>query len=1559
MRTHSRLRRVLKWVCKGALGLVLFGCLLVAVVLAGLNLPIVRKTVAAQATALIGSELRGTIVIERIGRLDPFGVTGLRVRARDPEGRPVLFADGLDAWVDTWRLVRSLLHGGVIDVEIGMASVEHIDLLLDADASGTLRLLRTVELRKSPSPSPSPSTSPSPGASSGGVRLNVANGFLRHGWVHGRPPGAPPLDAEIRDAAATVSITPDRIDIAVRRAALESRGMPEGADPRGDVSGRIALPSDKAPTFEGNFYGDVGGLQTSFFGRLDGKRLTARLAAWTTENIDRTFASEVPFVAPLVLRADASGTLQKPIVRARARLGEGTVDIDGEVSLGATIRASATLRAGHLDLRDILPKAPGSDINALADGSVVVIDGEPHGEIRLLTEPSRVGSEAIPAVIATGRLNGMRLDARVLAEHRGARAFGVLCLQRVHGEPSLDANVTATIPDLARIPGMPKAVRGRGRVFVEGTLGLETKRVTGHVVADVSDLADGDLGLARGFLDARLDGSMPTPRIDAVLSAGQIAVRKSKFRSGSGHIRGTLARALVAASLEGDEGYPSLAVNARVEMGNAITLRDVSVVSVLNGMTALAGVEVVRIADGDVRIQRAVVVGLGEPVRADAHVARDEIRIRVDSRGVDLRRAAGIVGVSTGRFRGNLAVDVDLVARRSGATGHARVDLTDATFGDGSRGQGHLDARVDRDRISGSVKGTWSGSRIDLRTEDLRLGGPPNEFASWGRAFGKMNIDADVDLGRVRQIVPDGTLPFEEMAGSLRLSLGISRKAAGAMPEATLTAKTSAFRLSRVGSPLEASDGTKVRSPPRWRVSGIDFDLDAATDEDGDEATFHGRIHDEHGTLVDLTFGSPFPPAAVLTDPAQMRDFLETSPMELHLSVPRRKISELPDALGRKTMDGSIELGVDAKGTLRDPKLAVVFDLRDFRAQRRSRTPAAGAHVVARYDGHEGKIDAIVDTAGKRVLSATALGHVNAGDLLAKRADAPWDASAQAKLERLPLEGLPELADQRVKGSVNGDIDVSMGSRGPPHFQAKLDFDPFAVGRFGKNRATVQVDVNERTLKATTRIQQPDGFLAVKGEIGVTWPVLEPQGGASPRVAEPAHLGVQAQNFHLSILRPFVRDMVNRLDGRLDADVQLDVAGHGGSMATRGHVAVREGAFELPTLGEEFQGVRAKATFDPNGIIVVDDIHARGTTGSVSGNAVIHLAGLGFSNAHGNFRVPKNDALPISMEGQLIGDAWGNFHAEVSRSPLTGQTDVKIDVPLAGVRLPDKTTHSIQSLGPAERVRVGIYRAPGQFEVLQGGPIEVRNGSPAAAVRIAVHVNDLEVRRGSDLRVHLEGNPLIKMGRDAGVTGEIVLHEGFLEVEGKRFEIERGTITFTGEADNPEVVVTAGWTAPEGTRVYADFVGPLKTGKVTLRSEPARTNTEILSLILFGTTTGSTSPMAPGTSSADANAQAAAGVGGGFATQGLNRALDDLTGLDVTARVDTSDSANPRPELEVRIARDISVALAHVLGVPPPGTNPDRNLATVDWRFVRNWSLQTTFGDAGSSMLDFVWQYRY
>ena len=172
------------------------------------------------------------------------------------------------------------------------------------------------------------------------------------------------------------------------------------------------------------------------------------------------------------------------------------------------------------------------------------------------------------------------------------------------------------------------------------------------------------------------------------------------------------------------------------------------------------------------------------------------------------------------------------------------------------------------------------------------------------------------------------------------------------------------------------------------------------------------------------------------------------------------------------------------------------------------------------------------------------------------------------------------------------------------------------------------------------------------------------------------------------------------------------------------------------------------------------------------------------------------------------------------------------------------------------------------------------------------------------------------------------------------------------------MIATAAYDSPDGTRVYADFVGPVKTGKLTLRSEPQLSQNEILALLLFGTADGTFGQAAPEGQQGNDVTQAAS-LAGGVVTQGLNKAISGVSGVDVQTKVDTQDSGDPRPEVEVALSRDVSATVVYNLGVPPPGQNPDDTLLLVDWRFHKNYSTEATLGDKGTSILDLTWKYRY
>ncbi len=507
------------------------------------------------------------------------------------------------------------------------------------------------------------------------------------------------------------------------------------------------------------------------------------------------------------------------------------------------------------------------------------------------------------------------------------------------------------------------------------------------------------------------------------------------------------------------------------------------------------------------------------------------------------------------------------------------------------------------------------------------------------------------------------------------------------------------------------------------------------------------------------------------------------------------------------------------------------------------------------------------------------------------------------------------------------------------------------------------VDARDGKLLANARLEQTDGYADIKASAGMAWgaelvPTVDTQAPVE------AHLGAKA--FRAAAILPFTGGALNELDGRIDADATVKLGGAGGAEPSmEGRVVFREGSVQLAAMGEQFRKARATVTFQPGGVIKVDDVYMHGTSGELTANALVRTRGLDLVSATGNVHIPNKRPLDLAMDGQPIGEVSGDIKLTALNSEDGKNMKVTVDVPAMTIDLPQKMKSGLQELDEKETIRVGVFRDPKTFvklpldkEDLEPPPSE----KPAAATTMDVDVRlgEITVVQGNMAKIVLGGAPHIHMdGGPPEVTGQIQVKTGKIDVQGKKFEIEKGIITFQKEdAANPIVVATAVWESDDGSKIYADFVGPVATGKVTLRSEPARPRNEILAMILFGTADGANATPPPPGRAPDGTTKAAVGVGGGFAAQGLTEAMDDLTGIQATARIDTSRANNPAPEIEIQLARRISVAFQHVLGTPPL-SSPDKNLATFDWRFRRNWSLETQFGDRGKLQTDAVWQKRY
>jgi len=1553
-------RRVLGRIAAILAALVFFCFSSVLAVVLHLGLPSARRIVVERVDALLADELEGKVHIERLDSLSIFGAGGVRARLFDRDRRPLAFVDDVRIRIHPFVLAKSLLsRKGDLKIAIREISIGWADASLDADERGVLRLTRALTPRH-----------PSTGAPGRATTVTIERAKIRLGKIHGRPEGSPQLDVDIGAVHGSVFVSPATTAVDVGHLALRSHGMPRGLDPEGNLEGRVAMFAKSDTTIDASFSGAIGGIPSSVRGSMNGKNVHASVVVPRVgaERV-RAIVPEIPLSESVNARIDARGVWPNVDASMHVDVGRATFEVFARATIAEEIRARLRVDAKSIDAHSFIEDGPRSSIDMSSEASLSLVHGAIDSDFAIVITRATVSGDTFPKTQLAGTLHRegqhTTLDGRGNIAEEGALIALTFAFDDQESHRVLDVRADAPIPRLERVRWLGQFAKGRTKLRARARLDFGVQRcVDATLEADLDDV-ERDFGKIRhGTLEARAMGSLDAPSLHATLRADHIEASGTKFSRALVTASGTSKHQDVSIALDG-ENVPSVRADVRIALGNSIAL-DVSRLTLWrNDVTAVVRAPSVRIEGDDVVVDDAVVEGLGQALHASFRKTSTSMAVRARSSELDVGRITRLAGVER-VTRGVLALDLDLDLHPRSANGHVLLELEDAFVeGASTAASAHLDARIDGHTLSGELKAKAQGfGNARLRTDEISIGsaGPLSE-RGWKDATGSLDLEARLNMSKLVGLAKDVVRPFSELDGRLDVDARIVRETATQrMPTVTLVASTSDLIFAVRDQGPEKIDGMVVEKRPISRITGVDLEIAVRIDGDSGDSTIAARMLDRKSPLVLLDAKSErVPYDQLLASNEPLLERLEKIPFSANLVVPRHALGKLPPVLALAGSRGHIESNVSIRGTLAEPKLDFVAKVDGFAWRGAPLGVALGSEVHARYDGRLCNVDVRVWSPQRPLLDGTVTLNAKASDLFAHRngVELAWDASARVRAMQFPLAALAALSDRRIRGALDGEITIDAlhkDARAKIALQAK----DLVIGTAKYRSAKLDVTFADRDLQATLRFDQTDGFAELKANAGIVWgtalaPHLEPT-----RKVEASFL---AKRFRAAPILPFVEETLSELDGRIDADAHLLFDPASKKPSLRGEIVLRDMVFHLASTGGAFHDGHGRIRLSDEGIRI-EEFAARGVTGRAQAAFLVHLDGLSLADATGKVTVDQNEAIPLDVEGVYMGEVWGEIGIGMKPSPDKKQLIVDVDVPKMHVDLPiESASHELQPLEPPEHVHVGVYRSGDRFVILPTSQSLARQQNAAAAQAgtqfvLNVHLhNDVEVRRGSGLRVALEGEPIVKLNGKTQVSGQIRLKSGYLEVQGKRFEIEKGTVSFLGpDPSNPQVVITAGWNAPDGTRIFADYVGPVKSGKVTLRSEPTRTKAEIVALIIYGSADSGTAAEQVGGPSTAARGAATAG---GFASEGLSKGIDDLTGLDVTVKVDTTTSANPRPGLEIQIARNISLQLSFVLGTPPPGTNPDKTLATVAWRFLRNWSLDATFGDAGSSIADVVWQRAY
>lgn len=1548
-----------------------------------LDHPAARRFVVATLDQVLAPMFKGKIVVEKIDRvvLAQGIVQGVDLVIEDAEGHRVIVAKGVSARLSPVRLVKSLLGDGPLDLALSEVRVDFGDVLLRDDASGVPSIAGAFDSKEPPKPK-------QPGEKEKGLRLRIDRLYAEHLWAHGAV-GGQTIDADLPRVLGNLQLDDKTLHGALTPVEIHARALPiEAREGTVQVDATVAAPmTDEGKlVLSANAHARVGKLLAHVRGSLSGDDVDAHVEVPTFEpDALEAIVAGVKLGAPASAVVDAGGTLKDLKANAKVKLGEGTVDLQAGLVRAAKMEATVTGHLEAISLPDAAPAAPAGKITGDVVARATIDASHIDATYEVKTQATNVAAQPVPAIATKGTFDGTRLAGTLDAAEPGAPTRVEYALAPEPGDPSvrgLDVDVHTSAPLLSRVARLGNVVAGGAKVDAKAHLTLGEKvLVKGQAKVRAHTLAAGGAKVGSADVTANFDGDVAAPVVHAVVHARNVEAGGFDLASTVVRVDGPVLSphvGLAVVSREGDSVQASLSLGLK----DGVAARGLDATIGRNQEKLRVRVASVQAGRGSVKVDGVQIDGDAGNLTASAFYGPGILRAKVFSRGLDLAVISRAVGETVPPMKGSVALDVDIDRRPGKTRGHAIVDAkgVHALFVEGLDAK--VAANIDDRAVTASVNAELAGvGTVALVTEDARLGGDLLEPRAFTQATGELRGSTRVDLGRAFELMPVFFRPVADLSGVLSTDVKVSRKQGAGRPDVALAASTRGLSVQTLPK----------NELPGERIAGIDVAVKSTYAARANDLVVGLAAADRNGSLVEVGLRSAPPIDALLDgDPAVKERLLDT-PFRLSVVVPKRKLTELPSLVPTQGLKGSAEVDVAIVGTVRRPEVRAAVELSGFEGARirQRRSDPLDVKAVATFANDKGHLAASLDNGGRTVLDVNADANVVLADVLDGRAGGPrWDAGGDVRFFALPLRPISSVATVPMAGCVSGFVSLRDLHK-DAHAAVDLRVDGLRVKGVSFKEVRVSGKAENGLASVDAVVLQQEGELRVKSEGGLQW------GSAvvpTPDFGRPAEGRLTAKGFQLAPFQPLVDAHLSKLDGRLSADLRYRQATADPKTGKlTGDLSLRQGVVDAVIIGQEFRDLTADVSIAESGEIKLANASFRGVEGRATLDATAHVEGPTLKDAVAKVKIAKGEKLPITFQGSELGEAWGEI--AVNAATLTnGVMKLEVSVPRLQLEMPDTPTKSTQSLDAEPTIRIGtIDRVatsdlPPRFTLLPlGNPKEdkvqappppsqdpvitesvtvatpnVKAAPPAEKGGVQVHValGQIRLYKSGQLDLYVKGAlDASTLGETVAVSGIINAERGWVEVQGRRFSVERATVSFDPDRppSDPTIAATALYVAPDTTRVFADFIGTAANGRLKLRSEPALTQSEILSLVVFGQREGATAQSGQKTSGANR----AASLGGGVVTQGLNKALSDISPVEITTRIDTTSGQNPRPEVGVAVTKDVSAAVSFRTGLPTPGQSPDRSLLKLDYRFRPRWAIETTLGDKGTSIVDLTWKYRY
>jgi translocation and assembly module TamB len=439
----------------------------------------------------------------------------------------------------------------------------------------------------------------------------------------------------------------------------------------------------------------------------------------------------------------------------------------------------------------------------------------------------------------------------------------------------------------------------------------------------------------------------------------------------------------------------------------------------------------------------------------------------------------------------------------------------------------------------------------------------------------------------------------------------------------------------------------------------------------------------------------------------------------------------------------------------------------------------------------------------------------------------------------------------------------------------------------------------------------------------------------------------QSAGISLAFLNAFSNKALENIGG----EVSLDVVARGSIKRpdVRGTFQLRDGKVKVVPLGVDVVAIAAAASVDSRSL-TVREIYARAKDGEIRGSGSLALQGLDISG----------------VKLSVTATRWPAIETERYQARVAGNLD--IEGSLQAPKVSGKLTVTDGSLRPdlafLQRSKVPLQRDKTIVVIKDNRVVRPASEQPAqpvtpAAGKLFDNASlDLNVNsagnlwiRHPDMLAELSGNIDVRKAprRQVDLTGRVEIVRGWMAFQGRRFQLVRGVIQFTGgDKIVPSLDIVAQHRV-QGYEVLALISGTSEKPTLTLSSEPRLDQADILSLLIFGKPLNTLTTHEQGALQQSALSITSDFVAGTVA-KSVSQALGlESLGFDIT-EVDFGGGA---------IGFGRYVAPGTYVSYSEELSGERGREISLEYQIIPNWKISSSTTTTGSNGIDIIWHKRY